>query len=169
MSVHSRLFINHAGRIAALIASTLLLLEGLTVDHHRNTLIPSWCLACKQIHVHAHVATLHHLSKDDTFTAVILNDDVQIDLFAKRIARVVHQLVGSLVVIALLWGLSLYLQLEEVVGAHILHHSDARHVQLDVAIDHNEHAASWDGLLAGVLESVRILNIVAFLEYVVSL
>lgn len=69
----------------------------------------------------------------------------------------------------LLWGLSFDLQLEKVVGAHILHDSDARHVKLDVAIDHDEHAASWDSLLASVLEGVRILNIVAFFEYVVSL
>ena len=88
LSVHSRLTINHTRRIAALISSTLLLLEGLAVDHHRNTLIASRYLAGEQIHVHAHthVAALHHLSKNDTLTAVVLNDDVQINLFAKRIA-----------------------------------------------------------------------------------
>ena len=88
LRVHSRLSIHHAWRIAAQIASSLLLLEGLAVDHHRNTLISSWYFAGEQIHVHAHahVAALHHLSKDDTFTAVVLNDDVQVDLLAKRIA-----------------------------------------------------------------------------------
>jgi len=139
------------------------------MDQHGSALFAQRSLIILKIHIHAHVTAIHHLLQDDTLAAIVFNDDVEVDLLAEGVTRVVNKLVRRLVVLATLRRLALYLQFEEVIWANVLRDSHTSDVQLDVAIDHDEHAASGDLSGASILERVLVLNIVATLKDVVAL
>ena len=112
-----------------------------------------------------HVDIIHHFSKNHSFAAIILHDDVQNDFVTKIVTSFVDEHIPRAVVLIHLRCLCLNLNLEELVRPDIVLDLHIIHIKLLVACNQHKFGTFWNLHISSVLESPHILNIIIFLEH----
>ena len=113
---------------------------------------------------HTHVDIIHHFCEDDTFTAVLLNNDIQDNFVSKVVALCINKHVGSAVVTTPAWCFHFDLQFEKFIWPHIVLYLHALLVEFLVASNQHKLQTLWNFDCASVLEGPYILDFVICLE-----
>jgi len=141
------------------------------VDHHGGTLFSYGpvVLGHAHIHAHAHVTITHQLLQDHTLAAVVLDNNIQVDLVTESVSCFINQLVYGLVMPALIGCLYVDAQFKEGIRSHLLRNLHVSDVKLLVASDPQQLTIGRDHDRTRVLKGVNIDDIVALFVHIITL
>ena len=126
-------------------------------------------LVARLFMTHAHIDIVHHLSKDDTLTAIVLNDDVEHYLVAKVVALTVQEHITSTIMLINHRRFGFDSELEEFVGPNVFTHYHAWHIQFLVTSDHDKLDTFGDLDRSSVLKGPHVFYAISLFEHKVLL